>query len=77
MSINQMYYTWLGRISQLCPGERITRLRNLTWLIVGIYQSKSVHLSKVALYIPGEAYLPSIVQRLSRFLQNPAVRVRA
>lgn len=76
MSINQLYHTWLHRISQLRPGERITRLRNLAWLIVGIYQSKSVHLSQVALKIPGDVRVLSIVQRLSRFLQNPAVRVR-
>lgn len=76
MSINHLYHTWLRQILQLCPGERITRLRNLTWLIVGIYRSKSVHLSKIALKIPGDAKTLSIVQRLSRFLQNPAVRVR-
>ena len=76
MSINQLYHTWQRRILQLRPGERITRVRNLAWLIAGIYRSKSVHLSKIALQIPGDAKTLSIVQRLSRFLQNPAVRVR-
>lgn len=76
MSINQLYHTWLNQIMQLRPGERITRLRNLTWLIVGIYQSRAVHLSKVALKIPANANLLSVVRRLSRFLDNPAVRVR-
>jgi hypothetical protein len=76
MSINRLYHTWLRRISQLRPGERVTRLRNLGWLITGIYKSKSVHLSKIALKIPGDVKVRSIVQRLSRFLQNPAIRVR-
>lgn len=76
MSINRLYHTWLRRISQLRPGERVTRLRNLSWLIVGICKSKSVHLSKIALRIPGNVKVRSVVQRLSRFLQNPAVRVR-
>jgi len=76
MSVNHLYHTWLKRIKQLCPQERITRLRNLAWLIVGFYQSKSVHLTKIALKIPGDANLLSTVRRLSRFLDNPAVRVR-
>jgi hypothetical protein len=76
MSINRLYNTWLKKIRQLRPDERITRLRNMAWLVTGIYQSKSVHLSKVALRIPGVAKLRSTVRRLSRFLNNPAVRVR-
>jgi hypothetical protein len=76
MSINRLYHTWLRRISQLRPGERVTRLRNLSWLIAGVYKSKSVHLSKIALKIPGDVKVRSNVQRLSRFLQNPAIRVR-
>lgn len=76
MSINQLYLTWLEQITQLRPGERITRLRNLAWLIVGIFLSRSVHLSKIASKIPGSAKQMSIVRRLSRFLANPAVRTR-
>lgn len=76
MSVNRLYHTWLDYIRQLYPGERITRLRNLAWLLVGIYCSKSVHLSQIAVHIPGAARSLSIVRRLSRFLDNPAVRVR-
>ena len=76
MSANHLYHTWFERIRQLLPHERITRLRNIVWLMVGIYQSKSVHLSDVAGQIPGRAKELSIVRRLSRFLTNPAVRVR-
>jgi hypothetical protein len=76
MSINHLYHTWFRRIKQLRSGERVTRLRNFVWLLVGIYKSKSVHLSKVALEIPGAAKSPSITRRLSRWLHNPAIRVR-
>ena len=76
MSANRLYHTWFERIRQLLPGERITRLRNFAWLMVGIYQSKSIHLSDIASKIPGRAKELSIVRRLSRFLSNPAVRVR-
>jgi hypothetical protein len=77
MSANGLYHIWFMRIRQSLPDERITRLRNFVWLIVGIYQSKSVHLSDVASKIPGPAKELSIVRRLSRFLGNPRVRVRA
>lgn len=76
MSINQLYHTWLKRIWQLRPGERLTRARNLAWLISGILCSRSVHLSRVATHIPSKVDLPSIVRRLSRWLDNPAIRVR-
>ena len=72
----QFFSIWFQWLAQIRPGERITRLRNLAWLLVGIYQSKSVHLSKIALKIPGRAKNLSIVRRLSRFLDNPHIRVR-
>jgi len=45
--------------------------------MVGVYKSRSVHLSKVAEKIPGVAYLPSKTRRLRRLLSNPAVQARA
>jgi hypothetical protein len=76
MSINRIYHTWFQRIAQLRPNERKTRVRNLAWLMVGILTSRSVHLSRIADKVPGEAVLNSTIQRLRRFLDNPAVRVR-
>lgn len=76
MLTNPLYDTWLQWLRQLRPQERITRLRNLAWLVVGIYTSRSVHLSKVAGEIPGKATLLSQTQRLRRWLGNSAVRVR-
>jgi hypothetical protein len=56
--------------------ERVTRKRNFVWLMVGLFDSRSVHLSKVAGKIPGAAVLVSKTRRLQRWLANPNVRVR-
>ncbi len=76
MSINQLYLTWLQQIQQLWPEERITRMRLMAWFLAGIYESRSVQLSRIAGKIPGKAKRVSTERRLSRFLENPAVRVR-
>ena len=76
MPINSLYHTWIQQICDLRPGQRITQVRNMVWLIIGIYQSRSVHLSKVAGKIPGTAKLLSSTRRLSRLLDNPAIQVR-
>ena len=73
---NQLYHTWFRQVRQLRPTERVTRLQNLVWLLVGIYQSRSVHLSKAAGKMSGLTRLTSKTRQLSRFLDNPAVRVR-
>ncbi len=76
MPINHLYHTWIRQILELHPEERITRVKNFVWLMIGIYKSRSVYLSKIAGEIPGKAKLLSITKRLSRFLDNPAIRVR-
>ncbi len=76
MSINQLYCTWVQRIKELCPQERKTRVKNMALLLSGIAESRSVHLSKIANKIPLPPLNSSIVRRLSRFLDNPTVRVR-
>jgi hypothetical protein len=53
MKTNQLYHNLMAQILQLLPGERITRVRNLVWVMIGIFASKSVHFSKVAMKIPG------------------------
>lgn len=76
MPINDLYHTWFQWIQGLRPGQRITQVRNFVWLIIGIYQSRSVCLSRIAGKIPGPAKLLSQTRRLSRLLDNPAIRVR-
>jgi len=76
MPIRELYHTCHKMLSGLRPQERITRIRNFSWLLVGLYKSRSVHLSKVAENIPGKAYLPSLTRRLRRLLDNRAIQVR-
>lgn len=76
MPTNSLYHTWFQRIQELRPDQRITQIRNFAWLVIGIYQSRSVSLSRIAGKIPGLAKLVSTTRRLSRLLNNPAVRVR-
>ena len=76
MSVNRIYDSWYSRIKQLRPKERINRVKMMAWLITGIYESQSVHLSKIGNKMRGSAKLPSHIKRLSRFLKNKAIRVR-
>ena len=76
MPINQLNHTWIQEIRELHPQLSITKVRNFVWLMIGIYLSRSVHLSRVAGKIPSSSKLLSITRRLSRFLDNPSVRVR-
>jgi hypothetical protein len=76
MLTSQLYHTWLKKIMQYLPEERVTRQKNLAQMLAGIFASKSVHLSKIACKLPGDAKLTSITRRLDRFLENPAFHVR-
>jgi len=76
MPINHLYHTWFQRIRELRPEQRVTQVRNFVWLIIGIYQSRSVSLSRIASKIPGKFKLLSFTRRLSRFLSNPAIEER-
>ena len=76
MPVNRLNDTLMQRICELRPGQRITQTRNFVWLIIGILQSRSVCLGRIAGKIPGPAKLVSTTRRLSRLLDYPAIRVR-
>ena len=76
MDSYKLYLTWFAPLAQLSPDGCHSRLRNLTWLIVGLYRAMSVHLSAIVRKWPMRAKNPSLWRRLERFLSNPAVRVR-
>src|SRR5215207_7699279 len=76
MPINPLYGMWLREIEQLWPHLRVTPQRTAAWLLVGIRHARSVHLSKVAAVIPGQAILPSHTRLLSRWPDHTAIRVR-
>ena len=77
MPISKLYRTWKEQIRALRPSQRITQIENFAWMMVGIYQSRSVHLSKIAGKVLGNAKLLSTVRRFERFLDNKAIEVRA
>jgi hypothetical protein len=77
MPINETYRTWIQRICELRPKQRITQIQNLVWLVVGIFHSHSVNLSRIAGKVIGAAKNVSTVRRLSRFLANEAINVRS
>ena len=77
MPINETYRTWIQQICELRPKQRITQVQNFVWLLVGIYHSHSVNLSRIAGKVIGAAKNVSTVRRLSRFLANQAMDVRS
>jgi len=76
MPTNSLYHTWFSRIRALRPEQRVTQIRIFVWLMVGIFQSRSVNLSRIASKIPGSAKLVSVTRRLSRLLENAHIQVR-
>jgi Transposase DDE domain len=76
MPINETYRTWKARICELRPKQRKTQVQNFVWLVVGIYHSHSVNLSRIAGKVIGVAKNVSTVRRLSRFLASQAIDVR-
>ena len=77
MPINETYRTWIRRICELRPKQRKTQVQNFVWLLVGIFHSHSVSLSKIAGRVISTAKNVSTVRRLSRFLASAAVDVRS
>lgn len=73
----QLYHKVLEQLCQWFPKERITRLRNLSLLVTGIFLSKSVQMPLIIRkwHILGK-YV-SLVNRLRRFLNNPLVSVNS
>jgi hypothetical protein len=77
MPINETYRTWIQRICELRPKQRKTQVQNFVWLLVGIFHSHSVSLSRIASKVMSPAKNVSTVRRLSRFLASSAVDVRS
>ena len=72
----QYYYKIMSELSQWLPNKRVTQLRNMSLLILGLHMSSSIHLSKIVRKWPLEGKEVSLVNRLRRFLKNPSIEVR-
>jgi hypothetical protein len=66
----------MAQIGKWLPDERITRVRNLALFLTGLYLSRKVHLPLIVRKWPTPGKVPSLVNRLRRFLDNPRVCVR-
>jgi hypothetical protein len=73
--INQLYNNLMQSIMQILGDERITRLRVLGWLMVGLYLSNRPHSNRLASQIVGSAKKLSKAKRLRRWLSNAKVRM--
>lgn len=67
------YHKMIHLLCQWHPKERITRIRNLALLMLGLHVGHSVHLSKIVRPWPVPSKDPSMVNRLRRFLNNTYV----
>lgn len=70
-----LYYKILHDIQQWLPEERVTRQRNMAMLVMGLYASMNIHLSKIASEWPLGGKLVSLTNRLRRTLVNPDIQV--
>lgn len=71
----ELYNRLLETLSTLVNVRHIAELKNWTWVVVGILQSPSVGLSKIATYVPGETQAESRVTLIRRWLMNLHVDV--
>jgi hypothetical protein len=77
MSSSQEVYTQIAaKLEAIHPTLHWRRLTNWIWIIVGLVQSQLVHLSQIALHIPGPAEEAGRIARIRRWLANHAVKPR-
>ena len=68
-----IYHKVLNQLDKWLPKERVTRKRNMALFITGLKQNKAIHLSKIVRKWHIKSKLPSLVNRLNRFLNNEHV----
>jgi len=73
----RLYHTVLMQLRQWLPDERITRMRNLALLVSGLYLSQAVQLPLVVRKWPLEGKVPSLTNRLRRFVSNERLSVQS
>lgn len=72
----RLYGSLYLRLAQLWPEECDSRIVNMVYLLMGIWEGRSVQTGRIAAHVPVRAKKLSIVRRLERFLSNGAVRAR-
>ncbi len=74
MTTFKLYGTWNRLLGQWLADTCRTRRANLNWLIVGLYLGGRVQASAIVKHWPSSAKTTSLTRRLSRFLDNGAIR---
>lgn len=74
-SSKQLYNELNEKMSELVKVKNRKQLANWIWIIVGIIQSESCNLSKIANYLPMETEAESRVTLVRRWLMNSHVKV--
>lgn len=69
-SSEELYNRLIETLKTLVSARHIAELKNWAWIVVGVLQSKSIGLSKVATYIPGETHAESRIATIRRWLMN-------
>lgn len=78
MSSSQEVYTQVAaKLQAVHPHLHWRRLGNWIWIIVGLIQGQSVHLSQIALHIPVGGEIAGRMARIRRWLANDAIEPRA
>jgi hypothetical protein len=78
MSSSQSLYTQIfAKLRTLHPDTQLTRLANWVWVIVGLIQAQSVHLSEIANHIPGPAKAAGRIMKIRRWLSNKHITTRS
>jgi hypothetical protein len=66
----ELYNRLQETLSTLVNVKHIAELKNWIWIVVGVLQSESITLSKIATHIPGETQAESRVTMMRRWLMN-------
>lgn len=74
MTTFRLYGIWNGLLAQWLTDRCRTRRTNLIWLLVGLYLGGGVQASAIVKHWAVPAKTVSLTRRLSRFLDNGAVR---
>ena len=76
MSSNDALYTRLfAKLREFHSDAHLRRIKNWAWIVVGLIQSHSVHLSEIAQHIPSEAQASGRIAQVRRWLANQFIQV--
>jgi hypothetical protein len=74
MTTFELYGTWNRMLKQWLSHVCHTRRTNLIWLVIGLYLGQGVQAGRIVAKWPLAAKATSLTRRLSRFLDNGAIR---